>query len=74
MAETQPSTQNAGLSLAGILDVDHDEDSYPVENMADEKAEGWDEENGVHAREGYCIECEGPLLPSCPGAYTYEYS
>ncbi|KAH8118638.1 hypothetical protein DFH11DRAFT_690550 [Phellopilus nigrolimitatus] len=58
MAETEPSTQNAGLSLAGILDVDHDEDSYPVENMADEKAEGWDEENGVHAKEGYCIECE----------------
>ncbi|PAV21244.1 hypothetical protein PNOK_0387100 [Pyrrhoderma noxium] len=52
--------RSAGLSLAGILDSNNDAEDVlqGVELDSPEKGEGWDEEDGVVAKEGYCIECE----------------
>ena len=50
-----------GLSLADILDQTEDaaEDAFLEQHPSDDKPEGWDEEEGLIAKEGYCIECEG---------------
>ena len=56
--------RSAGLSLAGILDSNNDAEDVlqGVEVDSSEKGEGWDEEDGVVAKEGYCIECEGVYI------------
>lgn len=56
--------RSAGLSLAGILDSNNDAEDVlqGVEADSPEKGEGWDEEDGVIAKEGYCIECEGVYI------------
>ena len=55
-----------GLSLGDILDSTDDvaKDAYVEHHGPEEKAEGWDEEEGISAREGFCIECEGVLSAS----------
>lgn len=50
--------QSQQLSLSGILDTEVTEEMY-AEAEAQRAAEGWDEEEGVSAKEGFCIECEG---------------
>ena len=52
------SSQPKSVSLAGILDADADEEIDLPESQH-EKAAGWDEAEGLTAKEGYCIECEG---------------
>lgn len=59
MAEAQESVQHSKLSLSGILDSKNEDMSFPEEQMESLKPEGWDEESGVEARDGYCVECEG---------------
>ncbi|THH12268.1 hypothetical protein EW145_g116 [Phellinidium pouzarii] len=63
MTEKEPAMQQPGLSLAGILDSDNHESVYFPEDSfktgADVDAEGWDEEDGFPAKEGFCIECGG---------------
>lgn len=58
MAEREVTSQPQGLSLSAILDTNGDI-SYPEEHISEEKPEGWDEENGLVAKKGYCVECEG---------------
>lgn len=48
------------LSLANILDSEVNEELYAAaEAQHAQAAEGWDEEEGTSAKEGFCIECEG---------------
>lgn len=59
MAKNAETPQPPGLSLSGILDSKNVELEFPEEQMVDEKPEGWDEEGGAKAKEGFCVECEG---------------
>lgn len=57
MSEKQSAQAQA---LANILNAnDADADAYIEEKTEENAAEGWDEEDGVVAKEGYCVECEG---------------
>ncbi|KAI5116619.1 hypothetical protein M0805_007790 [Coniferiporia weirii] len=58
MGGKEPTMQQTGLSLAGILNSDSHEDAYPAEDIPEGNAEGWDEEAGPSAKEGFCVECE----------------
>lgn len=68
MPEDQPPK---GLSLADILDSTEDaaEDAYLEQHPSDDKPEGWDEEEGTTAKEGYCVECEGLFLAILKSRY-----
>lgn len=59
MAETSEASQPPGLSLSGILDSNNVELEFPEEQLVNERPEGWDEEGGAVAKEGFCVECEG---------------
>lgn len=50
-----------GWTLSGILDSQNEDIACP-EEISNEKPEGWDEEAAGDAKEGYCIECEGPSV------------
>ncbi|EJD01551.1 uncharacterized protein FOMMEDRAFT_111459 [Fomitiporia mediterranea MF3/22] len=58
------------LSLADILDSTDDaaKDAYLEHHVPvpDDKPEGWDEEDGTTAKEGFCVECEDqPAQVNC---------
>ncbi|KAL5530098.1 hypothetical protein ACEPAF_6355 [Sanghuangporus sanghuang] len=53
-------TSTQGLSLVDILDSTDDvaKDAYIGQYGPEDRAEGWDEEEGISAKDGFCIECE----------------
>jgi hypothetical protein len=60
MAVDEPmNSQPNSVSLAGILDANADEEINIPESQ---EAAGWDEAEGLTAKEGYCVECEGAFL------------